>query len=440
MFEGFDEWRADQIQVMADHVALIQQRDELDAQIAQSLAHVVTAYQWPDEPEPSQFDEFRVTHIDEQAYGEDLTAELAIVNKTSQAAARNLVGDTAAMQRGLPQCWGKIVTGEAPLWQGRRVSQQCQHLPEHLWPQVDDSVAIVMGQVGAARFFRAVDAAIKIADSQAELADPVRPARFVHTRDDRLDPDTGWLTARLDKADILFWDAIIQQGADQLADTPGGAITTDDERRATAFSVMSNPAATITWLGISTTRSMNPASETGDWKTAFVKQAKKLVPRFAPKTQVYVHMFANSLVDPTAPVRVENYGTVLTSQLAQITQSTKVRLTPVVHLDGTTIAVDQYEIPAHIRRRVLLANPHDVFPWSTTESRHLDLDHTTPYQPGRPAQTRTDNLGPLTRRAHRVKTHANWQLTQPTPGTYIWQTPAGQVIQVDNKGTHRLRQ
>ncbi|MCL2652915.1 MAG: hypothetical protein FWD63_03905, partial [Propionibacteriaceae bacterium] len=149
--------------------------------------------------------------------------------------------------------------------------------------------------------------------------------------------------------------------------------------------------------------------------------------------------FADTLDDPTAPVRVENIGPVLTSQLATITQTTKVRVTPVVHLDGTTIAVDQYEIPARIRRRVLLANPHDIFPWSSVESRHLDLDHTIPYQPGIPNQTRSNNLAPITRRAHRAKTHANWQLTQPAPGVYIWQTPAGQTIQVDNKGTHRLR-
>jgi len=439
MFESFDEWRAVQIEAMANHVALVQQRDELDARIAESLGRVVSAYQWPDVPEPSRFDGFRVTHIDEQAYAEDLAAELAIVNKTSQISARNLIGDTAALINNLPQCWNKITTSEAPLWQGRRVAQQCAHLPEHLWPQIDDAVALAMGQVGAGRFFKTVDAVIKVANTQTEVPEPIRPQRFVRTRGDHDDPDTGWLTARLDRADVIFWDAMIQLGADQLAAGHTNSDVTDDERRATAFGIMANPAAAVAWLGVPTTRGMDQKPETDADKAAFIRRAKKLVHKFAPRTQVYVHMFAGAFGDPDMLARVEGIGPILASQVARITQSTKVRVTPAIHLDSTTIAVDQYEIPARIRERVLLVSNHEVFPWSSTESRHLDLDHTIPYRPGVKGLTSTDNLGALSRRAHRVKTHASWQLTQPKPGTYIWQTPAGQAIQVDNQGTRRLR-
>jgi len=72
-----------------------------------------------------------------------------------------------------------------------------------------------------------------------------------------------------------------------------------------------------------------------------------------------------------------------------------------------------------------------VFPWSTRRSTGLDLDHTTAYRKGTdgtpppPGQTRPDNLGPLTRRAHRAKTHGGWQVTQPLPGTYLWRSPLG---------------
>ncbi len=48
--------------------------------------------------------------------------------------------------------------------------------------------------------------------------------------------------------------------------------------------------------------------------------------------------------------------------------------------------------------------PVDSFPYATSASRSGDLDHTTPYrdpdQGGPPGQTRTGNLGPLTRRRH----------------------------------------
>ncbi|MEL4358399.1 MULTISPECIES: DUF222 domain-containing protein [unclassified Luteococcus] len=39
--------------------------------------------------------------------------------------------------------------------------------------------------------------------------------------------------------------------------------------------------------------------------------------------------------------------------------------------------------------------------------------------------THPDNLGPLSRRAHRAKTHFGWYLAQPLPGIFLWQTPLG---------------
>ncbi|HET9127015.1 MAG TPA: hypothetical protein VFN73_02955, partial [Propionibacteriaceae bacterium] len=87
--------------------------------------------------------------------------------------------------------------------------------------------------------------------------------------------------------------------------------------------------------------------------------------------------------------------------------------------------------------------PYDTFPGSTRASTHgCDLDHTHPYQPGGPpAQTRLDNLSPLSRRAHRAKTHGGWTLTQPLPGILIWTSPhshtylvtAGHSIRIDAK-------
>jgi len=86
----------------------------------------------------------------------------------------------------------------------------------------------------------------------------------------------------------------------------------------------------------------------------------------------------------------------------------------------------------------LLRDAYDQFPWSSIESAHLDLDHTKPWQPGIPGQTRPDNLAPLSRRAHRVKTLAGWRLEQGPHADLIWHTGAGQVIHVDYTGTHRL--
>ena len=57
-------------------------------------------------------------------------------------------------------------------------------------------------------------------------------------------------------------------------------------------------------------------------------------------------------------------------------------------------------------------------------SNGLDIDHTRPWEPtGR--LTRPDNLGPLSRKVHRAKTFGGWQLTQPSPGNYLWRSPLG---------------
>jgi len=163
-----------------------------------------------------------------------------------------------------------------------------------------------------------------------------------------------------------------------------------------------------------------------------------LTTAFIPKTQIYVHLHADTLTNPDQLARVEKIGPVLVDQVKQLTQATNVKLTPVIHVGGAGETVDDYTIPTRIRNQVILRDPYEVAPWSSTEARGLDLDHTIPFQPGQPGQTRADNLGPLSRRYHRGKTLAGWQLDQPEPGVFIWQTPTGQRFQVDKNGTQRL--
>jgi hypothetical protein len=48
------------------------------------------------------------------------------------------------------------------------------------------------------------------------------------------------------------------------------------------------------------------------------------------------------------------------------------------------------------------------------------------------------NLGPHTRRHHRHKTHGDWQVRQPEPGTWLWRTPHRRIYLVNATGTHPL--
>ncbi len=101
------------------------------------------------------------------------------------------------------------------------------------------------------------------------------------------------------------------------------------------------------------------------------------------------------------------------------------------------IRVDDYEIPAPMRRAVLQRHRFEIFPYGARTTASLDLDHTRPYQWGedwRPGQTDPDNLGPLRRKSHRAKTHAGWRLAQPEPGTFTWTSPLGRRYLVTTAG------
>ena len=420
MFDSFEEWRETATEAMADYAALRRHIEQLETESARLLARVVEAYEWPaGVPEPTRFDEFKVEHILQHSFGEDLTGELAVANHTSIAAARYLVSEVTTVIDHLPQCWAKVISGRAPLHQARRVgADTVGYVPLDAWAQVDDLISPCLGAVNASRLGRAVEAAITATNPDGVRQRATDAPRHVWVGGDTRDRLTGWVSARLDRRDALCLDSTVQMLADKLAVDGDGS--TVDERRAKALGLLADPGAALQLVE-------NTPCATGT--TAFT-----------PRTQVYVHVHAENLGDGDAVARVEQIGPLLVSQVAALTQASRVTLTPVIHVEATADPVDAYEIPDRIRRQVLAREPHDVFPWSSTPSRHLDLDHTIGYQPGIPGQTRPDNLGPLSRKAHRIKTHAGWRLDQPTPGVFLWHTAAGQQARVDHLGTHPINQ
>ncbi len=73
------------------------------------------------------------------------------------------------------------------------------------------------------------------------------------------------------------------------------------------------------------------------------------------------------------------------------------------------------------------------FPGCRIPAWRTDLDHITPYDPNRPAdsQTTPDNLQPLCRHHHRLKTHAGWTVTRdPITAHTTWTTPTGHTYVV----------
>jgi hypothetical protein len=109
---------------------------------------------------------------------------------------------------------------------------------------------------------------------------------------------------------------------------------------------------------------------------------------------------------------------------------------PVIDLNQR-IHVNAYEVPDRLAEQTGLRDHQCVFPWCTrpaTERSTTDSDHVTPYAEGGP--TASENIGPLCRRHHRVKTHGGWQHSSPSPGEYRWISPSGITYTVDHHGTH----
>ncbi len=166
--------------------------------------------------------------------------------------------------------------------------------------------------------------------------------------------------------------------------------------------------------------------------------------RLLPAATVYVHLSQESFTrDAEGVARFEDgIGPTTIEAAVALLGHRRVTITPVIDLAGQA-PVDGYEAPARLREAVRLARPASVFPYSGHTGRRLDLDHTTAYRPraagGPPGQTRMENLGPLGRYEHRVKTHARgWVLRQSAPGVYEWRTRHGHWFRVDHTGTHRL--
>jgi hypothetical protein len=162
----------------------------------------------------------------------------------------------------------------------------------------------------------------------------------------------------------------------------------------------------------------------------------------SPAATLHVHMSVEQFEQRCRDaVDVAGVGAVTIEQAVDLLGHCKVSLQPVVDLNESP-AVDVHQVAGRIREIVELRNPVEVFPWGTLYSRRADKDHITAYLPvekgGPPGQTTPDNLGPLGRYHHRLKTHGGWSYSQTSPGEFYWRSPHGHWARVDAHGSRYL--
>jgi hypothetical protein len=154
----------------------------------------------------------------------------------------------------------------------------------------------------------------------------------------------------------------------------------------------------------------------------------------------YVHLTDKTLATGQGVLRVEEHGPMVAGQLSELLGHDQVVVKPVIDLNDR-VSVDAYEIPERIRERVKLIHPVEQFVYGTAETTmRTDLDHTEAYDPnGPPGQTNTENLAPLARFSHRLKTHGGWAVRRLDDGAQKWVSPHGFKFRVDHTGSHPLR-
>ena len=158
---------------------------------------------------------------------------------------------------------------------------------------------------------------------------------------------------------------------------------------------------------------------------------------------LHVHLHEAALQGEGGVARVEGLGALTLTRLADLLARTSLKVQPVKDLSDR-VRFTAYEHPESLRDQVHLVTGGDYWPYAGSASRHVDLDHPTPYDHGDdgrdppPDQTGSHNSGPLGRRHHRWKTHAGYRSRQCGEGRFVWLTPHGLGFLVDHTGTHRI--
>jgi 5-methylcytosine-specific restriction endonuclease McrA len=229
---------------------------------------------------------------------------------------------------------------------------------------------------------------------------------------------TVWVEAEVDLADALDLDTALSAGAARLADL--GSPASLDVRRSEALGQMARHQLALD-LDTTDTRTETPA------------------PTRARQVVLHVHLSEQAIATPDTRLhlaRVANTRSFVDADQVRTwcgVPGTTVTVKPVLDL-AEHLHVDQYQVPDRLADQAAERDLTCVFPWCTRPAEHCDTDHVIPYAEG--GQTASDNLAPLCRRHHRLKTHhSGWGYTVLEPGSYLWSSPHGYQFLRDHRGT-----
>jgi hypothetical protein len=372
----------------------------------------------------SQFEgEFPVAGPGAPAVAEYSIAAVSAVLSMTNYAARGLLGDAVEIKHRLPKLWGLVQRGVVPVWKVRRIGQYTKELSLEAALWIDSELALIPRQVSLGRIEKLAAAALARFDPAAHAAAEAEAAEtrgvWVKTRPTGtfFTPSTTTsIDITLDTPDADRLQATIAALAGVLGEL--GSTDSLDVRRAKAAGMLGDPQAAadlLAGMGLPTRATVDTT----------------LVVHFE------AHQLANNNEDGQPWIGIdEKLGPITTDLLAEIIKGTRVTIRPVINLADPEDqpALDRHDPTEQIRETVIMRNQVCVFPGCGRDSRSCDLDHVIPYtEPNhpnwRPGQTTPNNLAPLCRFHHRVKTHKGWTYKINKYGRADWTTPDGTKYQ-----------
>lgn len=351
---------------------------------------------------------------------EYLSLEVSALLGISPASGAGLIGQVLNAVHRHPILWDAVRGGAVRWYRATEVMSEVNtaRLSMDAARWVDERITPLLSALPRGRALKVLRGLIAQADPALarEREEKARAARHVTLWQPSLDdgPCVG-ITGRLDVTDARALDATLGRLAEVLA--AAGDAAELDVRRATALGILADPTRAARLLD-----GADP-SDVPDTRTA----------------TIVLHVTPDSLTGSAAIARLDGHQALIRDTWVELLGSHRVAVRPVIDLNVIP-AVDCYEIPDRIRQAVTWRSPVDVFPFGVRAARGCDLDHTIPYDHSRgrpPAQTRIDNLGPLSRRAHRAKTARGWRLRQYEGGWFEWTSPAGYHYATGPFGTLR---
>ena len=283
---------------------------------------------------------------------------------------------------------------------------------------VDAQVAAFAHRIGVAALERLVLEAIArfMPEKAAEDAEAAAERRHFDIDHTTVSFDgTVRVEGELDIADALDLDDAVARGAETLR--VAGSAESLDVRRSMALGEMARHQLAL---------------ELASCSSRWCHHQEK--PR---QVVLYVHLSEDAINggDGCHLARVENRRHVVTADQVRTwcaNPDTEVVVKPVIDL-AEHIHVNEYAVPERLQEQVDLRDHTCVFPWCTRPARKADHDHVIPYEQG--GTTSSDNIAPLCRRHHRLKTHATWRYTMIELGTFLWTSPHGYQFLRDHHGT-----